>query len=292
MPSKLKMPTFLKRAARVSKDYSPATEVVEDACRSDLTLDIDVVDMGLFVKDPDTWFAKAMFQYYLAMAIQNEHLGHVVVNPRDVIEQIEAKYWRVPCPDAGGSIGPQYPGAELLGRIKAARATKDNTTLQVFLGELSSEIVLSCRRLRNEKVVELDASQSVDSDRIHRATTPSTATSSIHSECNREATPPETEREAETTADNVQQQSTSIQSNPSQFFEFRGTQPTHRSTSILYEHAARTNGELTFQEYWMDTGTWRYVGELDGISGTGEAQSKKEAKHIASRAICQALGIL
>ncbi|KAH7125565.1 hypothetical protein B0J11DRAFT_528682 [Dendryphion nanum] len=291
MSSKSKISAMFRRAAPPNKERSSVAEVVEDAGLSYPTPNIDILDMELFIKDPDAWSGKAMFQYHLAMIIRKEYLGRAVVNPKDVIEQIEAKYWREPGQGAGGSINPQYPGAELLKRTKAAFSTRDNTTLDAFSGQLYSDIALSCRRLRNEKVVELDADESVVSGRIHRPTTPGSTASSSHSECNQEAKSTETEREIPTTENDIQQQDIAMHNNSSQSLPVRVIQPIYRSTSILYEYAASVGGKIDFQNCWIDGDKWQCVGVFKDITGTGEAQSKKEAKHIASQIICQALGI-
>jgi hypothetical protein len=65
-----------------------------------------------------------------------------------------------------------YPKNEVLNRINHARATGDRATLEFFLGQLSERIKIACRRLRNEKVVELEAEMPSDHSRSSRATTP------------------------------------------------------------------------------------------------------------------------
>jgi hypothetical protein len=98
-----------------------------------------------------------------------------------VIEQVEAEYWRESSPTVGGNDG-FYLGGELFSRIKAARGTKDDKTLQTFLDRLSSRIGSSCRRLRNEKVAELDTDTPFSPDYFRRFTTPSSTTSSSSAE--------------------------------------------------------------------------------------------------------------
>ncbi|KAF1957157.1 hypothetical protein CC80DRAFT_491971 [Byssothecium circinans] len=238
--------------------------------------------MGLFFNNFDLWFAKAIVQFHLAMAIQKEHLGHATVNPKDVIEQVEARYWRGPSQDVGGNVD-FYPGSELFGRIKAARATKDDKTLQTFLDQLSSDIVSSCRRLRNEKVAELDAGPPFSPDHIHRATTPSSSTSTDpSSEDSREATDTATEAESSSQENGVQSTTLSAP----------GGLPMAWYTSLLYEYAARSGEKPEYKKERVSFDVWRCKAIFNGIQGVGEAQSWKIARHIASQNICQTLGIM
>jgi hypothetical protein len=139
--------------------------------------------------DFDLWFAKTMFQFQLAMVIQNEHLGHASVNPKvtysdpfhaatlnsrsqDVFDHLERAYFDSSHNNLEDADKAGYPKNEVLNRINHARATGDRATLEFFLGQLSERIKIACRRLRNEKVVELEAEIPSDYSRSSRATTP------------------------------------------------------------------------------------------------------------------------
>lgn len=201
--------------------------------------------------------------------------------PKDVIEQVEARYWRGPSQDMGGNVD-FYPGSELFGRIKAARATKDDKTLQTFLDQLSSEILSSCRRLRNEKVAELDTDTPFSPDHIYRAPTPSsTASTDLSSEDSREATDNSTKAESSLQENGVQSTTLSVP----------GNLPIPRYTSLLHEYADCSGEKLEYKKEWVSFDVWRCEAIFNGISGVGESHSFKLAKHIASQNLCQSLGI-
>ncbi|CAI6334244.1 unnamed protein product [Periconia digitata] len=117
----------------------------------------DIFETDLFHSDFDIWFAKSVFQYYFLEAIWKEHLGYAVVNPKAVLEQIEATYWKEPSQIAQGQRNSHYSNVELFNRIKAARTTDDDTTLQTFLEQVSMKVSLGCKRLLKENTAELEA---------------------------------------------------------------------------------------------------------------------------------------
>ncbi|KAF2188905.1 hypothetical protein K469DRAFT_748135 [Zopfia rhizophila CBS 207.26] len=264
---------------------------------ADSASDIDVLDTKLFTNeyeiDFNLWFAKATFQYHLAMAIQKEHLGHTVINPKDVLEQVEAGYWKEPSRNAGGSGSSHYPRFELFTRINAARATKDDKTLQVFLDQLSTEILSNCRRLRNNQVAELDADMPYSPSQIYRVAIPSSATSSTQSlEDSGEATGTPTDAESPSQDGGVHIGNLSIQDSIPLSQPVEAAHPVHRYTSILYEYAARFGKEPEYKKKWISLKKWRCEAVFDGVHGVGEACNWKDAKHIASQKICKALGIV
>lgn len=70
---------------------------------------------------------------------------------------------------------------ELFSCISAARATKDDITLQVFMDQLSAQILSICRKLRTENVAELDADTSPRPSQIHCVATLGSNTDSSQS---------------------------------------------------------------------------------------------------------------
>ena len=248
--------------------------------------------------DFDQWFAKAVVQFYLAMAIQKERIEHTSISPKVVhgthllislsklnqcvIEQVEACYWQYPGQDEGNSINPSYTGSQLFSCIKSARSTKDEKTLQAFLDELNVKIVQSCRELRNEKVVELDAGIPLTPEHTHRAATPSyTATNEQSAEDSSKETSIPTTSDS-SSLDEVEQSTTLSASDDL---------PLYRYTTAIYEHAALSGKEPEFKKEWISDDRWRCKGYYGGIHEVGEARSWKTARHVASQKLCKSLGI-
>jgi len=245
----------------------------------------------MFINDPNLWFGKIVFQYHLGLVIHKERLLHAEINPKDILEQVESRYWTEPTLNGGGDSSSRCPGLELFGRINAALDTKDDKTLQVFLDQLSSNIRSIFRDLRYGEAVELDASTPSSPGQISRAVTSSSNTSSN----------PSSEDGDETTAEEAesQLQENVVQSGAlSTHGRFPLAQPPeaepfmHRYTSLLHEHAARSGEKPEYTQVWVSADIWRCEATFDNTRGIGEARSFKDAKHIASRNICRALGIV
>jgi hypothetical protein len=292
MSANFKNLSKLRRSPRHSKDIKAMVQTVEGVSLLDSTPDIDVLDMGLFTNDLDLWFAKAIFQYYLAMAIQKEHLGHSVVNPKTLLEQVEATFWKEPSGTVDANGDNYYPGFELLKRVKAARATKDDKALDVFLNQLSNRIREHCRKLRNEHVAELDAGTPQSPGHIHRATTPcSTTSSNPSSEDSQEVAGALIDTEIPSQGSGIQNTAIPTRGGLPLLQPLEAERPTHRYTSKLYEYAAGSGKSPEYSKEWVSSDVWRCEAVIDGIRGVGEARSWKDARHIASQKICENLGI-
>lgn len=181
-------------------------------------------------------------------------------------------------------VGPN-PGLQLFDSIKAVRATKNDMALQVFLDKLFSDVLLSCKRLRNEKVVaELNGD----------AATPSpTPSSNLSSESGRQRMG--TNIEIEGSSPDESARSTTPSSVPGGVplpQPLVAELPMHRYTTLLFEYAAANSKENPkYTNKWVSLDVKRCEGVFNGKFGVGEARTYKDAKHIASKEICQILGI-
>jgi hypothetical protein len=299
----------------------------------------------------------------MAMAIQKEHLGHAGINPQvslqryyfllilytkllqAILNHMEARCWTEPGQNTRSTSGFYNRGSQLFSRVKAARATKSDKTLATFLEQLNSDIMSSCRELRNEQAAELDAGTPYGPEDIQRAATPSSTTSSsTSSEDSEKSTDTPTEIEASlpdgvvlspvffvqdsrspsnirhsttpssttssrTSSEDSEESTvtptvieTSLQDDvvPSPGLSVPTSRPlpqplqtkqsVYRYTTMLYEYATSAKKpEPIYKKEWVSINLWRCVAVFDGTLGVGEAQSFREAKHIASQKICQTL---
>lgn len=294
-------------AGRLDKDNMPQKENSPK---------IDLLDTELFSYDYDLWFAKSMFQYSLARVIENEHWGHACINPEDVMKQVEAAYSSHSNEDPGSHSKIHPPGHQLYEQINHARAARNDKTLEVFLNELSNQIRRHCRLLRNEKLAELDADELHGCNPRRHSATPSSSTGSCSSpEESQEALRvfKDTERETggiaidenvssdefeEPKNTNILEHGSSIQSTPeidrpaSPLSQPSSNQiPMHRYTSLLWEYGASSGKTPTYVKGWTTQESARYIASFDGIKVVGEAPKSRDAKHDASRKICEILGI-
>lgn len=206
---------------------------------------------------------------------------------------MEHNYSRKSRRNEGDNGNPIYPGYELFGRVNAARATKDNTTLQAFMDQLSSQILSTYRNLRTVNMAELDTDMPYSPSCIYRVETSSSSTSSSqHLEDHGEATSSNDESENPLQEDSFHVEGSSGQNKRSLAPNHEGVRPMHRYTSILYEYASRFEEDPEFREDWIAPDKWRCNIIFKDVSGIGEGRNKKEAKHVASQRICEALGIL
>ncbi|CAI6334245.1 unnamed protein product [Periconia digitata] len=282
---KYQFPSF-GRTRRHSKDA--AAQMIGTTVGSESTSDIGVLDMDieLFQKDFDRWYAKVVFQYYLAMAIQIEHMEPRSISLKCIVEQVEASYQGYPSHNEGEDVNPSYPGSQLFKRIKAARSTKDEKTLRVFLDILNDKISQSCRKSRHEKVAELAANSNegiqLTPEHTGRATTPS---SILTNEQSAEDTSKEmgTPTPMDSFSFDRVEQKTNLPA-PSNL-------PLHRYTIAIYEHATANGRETCFEEVQLPDDKWQCKFYYSGIDELGEAPSKQTAKHIACQKLCRRLRI-
>jgi hypothetical protein len=194
-----------------------------------------------------------------------------------------------------------------------------------------SDIQSSCRKLREEQVVELEAPFSPD--HIQRVTTPSSTTSSnLSSEYSGDTAYVPIRTEKYLPDDFIPIPSPSVQGTPrmAQPLKETGTRTTDvplvidrplpdntipspksftqddrpsppplgteqsnsRYTSVLYQYAVDSDGQPPeYKKLAISSNRWRCDVVYNGIRGVGEARNSRVAKHIASQNICEKLGI-
>jgi hypothetical protein len=167
-----------------------------------------------------------------------------------------------------------YLGSILFKRINAAHAAKNEKAFEVFLRDLSADIQHHCQILRKGDMAELDAG--LTSNRIHRPA------SSMCTAINNPSSEESVGRSTIPLTPNILPHSV-----PS-----REERPLNTYTSLLKTYALQSvkPPERTYR--WdCDSNLWYYEIMLDGVRGVGEATTKKDAEHMASRDVCRALNI-
>lgn len=148
--------------------------------------------MDMFNNDPDKWFTKNTFNYFVAMALQHHYQGYAAINPHNILKHIENDYWRDDIRQVPLDCGPQYPGYELSHRMKAARATNDQNTLNTFLESLRNKVYWYCGKILQEQMAELADNMDPNSNNVSMDNPTDTA-----------STPTRTEKTAEKVADQI-----------------------------------------------------------------------------------------
>jgi hypothetical protein len=204
---------------------------------------------------------------------------------------MEASHWKDPSRNFGSDGNTRYPRVEIFERINAARVTKSEETLQVFMRQLSDDIKRYCRGLRKGAVAELDAQTQEAFSDMYRTGTPESATSndlslekkSVTGDSDK-ATPRSSHDDAEYGRINSDTQGLALS-------ETLETEiPKHKYTSTLWEYAASLSKEPDFQ-YGGVAGAWECEASFQGHHRRATAQNRKEARHAASQMLCQALNI-
>jgi len=275
------------------------------------------------------WFGKSIFESTLAEVVQKEHLGHTAVTLvvceitcsrirslrltfyKDVLELVVAVYR----PDVTGvckeRTGPQQTYEDFYRSIHDRRCDTSDTEWDSFRQQLSSNIATSCERLRNEKAPELhrislstpysaSMASAPTSDAGSRASSSSSSSSTsslVSSHQQHSAESPSTINET------GQHQSTS----QSQASQPQALQPLtnhapapqtavdmHRYTSVLNEHAALQGEKLTYKKKQLSISpsSWQCTATFGEISGVGIGRNTTQAKHAASKEICELIDLL
>jgi hypothetical protein len=174
-----------------------------------------------------------------------------------------------------GSYGRKHiPGSVLFRRINAARVANNERAFQDFLTSLSTQIEQRCQMLRKGDVAELDAEHT--SNPIHRPA------SSMCTTLNNPSSEESVGRSTIPSTPNI--------SPPSVPSREELASPTYTTVLKMYAlESGKSPERITRLD--CDSGLWYYEIILDGVRGAGKAATKKDAEHMASRGICQALRI-
>ena len=129
---------------------------------------------------------------------------------------------------------------------------------------------------------------------IRHSTTPSSTTSSrTSSEDSEESTVTPTVIETSLQDDVVPSPGLSVPTSRPLPQPLQIKQSVYRYRTMLYEYATSAKKpEPIYKKEWVSINLWRCVAVFDSTLGVGEAQSFREAKHIASQKICQTLNII
>jgi hypothetical protein len=208
-----------------------------------------------------------------------------------VLAEMEASYWNDTNRNIGRDGNTRYPRVEIFDRINAARVMKSEEALQAFMRELSDNMKRHCRGLRKGAVAELDAQpQDAPSD-TYRTGTPGSATSNESSPGKITATSDSDEETPRSSQDDGEHGRINSDSQSLGLSEPTETElPRHIFTSTLWEYAVGLGKEPNF-EYGGVTDARVCEASLEGHHRRATATTKKEARHIASQMLCQALNI-
>lgn len=270
----------------------------------DLSLVMD--EISLF-QDFGLWFGKSVFNSILAEIIQKEHSGHIAVTLVDVLELMVAAYYPGITEAYKEQVNPQQTHGDFYRSIHDRRCDRSDADWEAFRQRLSSDIAASCERLRNEKVPELHGiSLSTPSDTSmapaptsdarsqasSSSSSSSSSTSSLvslhqqHSDESLSATSGTAQPQA------PQPQALRPLANPAPAPETAVDM--HRYTSVLNEHAALQGEKLTYKkkQLSLSPSSWRCTATFGEISGVGIGRNTTQAKHAASKKVCELIDLL
>ncbi|CAI6341689.1 unnamed protein product [Periconia digitata] len=295
----------MKRLPRKEASTSMAPMETEAITGVDLGLVMDGVAMS---QDFALWFGKSIFESILAEVIQKKYLEHTAVTLVDVLELMVAGH----CPDAKRDCKERkYPQKAYEGfyrSIHGRRCDMSDNDWEAFRQQLSFNIATICGRLRNEKVPELheislstpsetSTAPAPTSDARSRSSSSSSSTSSlvyVHQQYSAES--PTTIEETAQNQPMLQSQATqqvlqplaNVAPAPQTAVEM------HRYTSVLNEHAAFQGEKLTYEkrQLSLSPSSWRCTATFGGISGEGTGRNTTQAKHAASKKICELIDLL
>jgi hypothetical protein len=174
---------------------------------------------------------------------------------------------------------------------------------EAFRQRLSSDIATSCKRLRDEKVPELHGiSLSTPSKSAMVSTQTigaSNETSSTPTSLSFSSSPSSISSHQSDSAESLSERDPTLHSQPAlQPLENSGPAPMvavfmHRYTSVLNEYAALQGEKLIYEKKHLslDPSSWQCSASFGGISGVGTGRNITQAKHEASKQICQLLNL-
>jgi hypothetical protein len=193
---------------------------------------------------------------------------------QDVLEQVKYGYMEKPGKNFTSDGSTYYLGPMLFKRINAAHAAKNEKAFDIFLRDLLADVQHHCQILRKGDRAELDAG--LTSNRIHRPA------SSMCTAINNPSSEENIGRSTIPSTPNILPPSV-----PS-----REQIPLNTYTTLFKTYALKSAKPPERTCRWdCHSGLWYYEIMLDGGRGAGEAATKKDAEHMASRDICRALNI-
>jgi hypothetical protein len=187
-------------------------------------------------------------------------------------------------------IGSQQSHFEFYSYISSIKRSSSNDEWLAFCQKLYFRVAIGCKRLLKKPVHELSPTTMPRSPTSH---------SSGVSECSLgssefSAPPPRhTEYARPPALDDIPFQ-TRQASNPGSdrtITQNNDNMPNY--TSLLKEHVDIVGGDLRYNNKEVSSNpiTWRCVATLDELSSQGTGRNIKQAKHAASRKMCELLGL-
>jgi hypothetical protein len=269
------------------------------------------------------WFGKSVFEGILAEILQKEHSGHTVVTLfvceamcsgisshtltiyKDALELIVA----VHCPSVTGAckeqISPQQTHEVFYRFIHDHRCDASDSEWEAFRQHLSFDIATSCKRLQDEKVPELHGislstpykTSTVPTPTIdvsNGAASPSSSSYSSSSKSSPVSSHQQHSAESLSETNRTAQSRLALQplENPAPAPIVAVDMP--RYTSVLNEHAAFQGEKLTYEkkQLSLSPSSWQCTAIFGEISGVGTGRNSTQAKHEASKQICELLDLM
>jgi hypothetical protein len=269
------------------------------------------------------WFGKSVFNGILAEVVQKEHFEHTAVtlvvreaicshissytltSYKDVLERMVAVY----CPDATGAykeqITPQRTHEAFYRSIHDRRCDTHDADWEAFRQRLSFDIAISCKRLREEKVLELHGISLSTPYKTSMVPTPTIdvgngAYSSSSSSSSSSSAPEPSSSHQQHSTESLSETNGTAQSQPAlQPLANAAPAPRvavdmHRYTSVLNEHAAFQGEKLTYKkkQLSLSPSSWECTAIFGEISRVGTGRNSTQAKHEASKQICVQIDLM
>jgi hypothetical protein len=178
------------------------------------------------------------------------------------------------------------------------RCGSDDIKWEIFRQRLSSCIAIICSRLRSEKVAELDAVSTCQPYGNSVAHTSRTNDSNGASPSSSSWTPPTSSNHPPTvgnlaTMEGAPKGRQLWQPLPNPAESLDTAIDMHRYTSTLKEYADNHRGSVHYQTSHLSSypAQWHCAATFGSFTAEGEGCSVKEAKHVASKEICELLGL-
>ena len=235
-----------------------------------------------------------------------------------VLEHIESKIKEEPSPADVANGSAHQPGYKLFRRIKAARATRNKESLEIFLDDLKKDIARHCSDMRREHAAELDASPAPSPRRAvpvenqgHVNSSPLLNSPNVEQLRLNGSLPDAMALNADIRSTTEDSDTSSASSSAEDLEEESATETESRSsspvgiapdveasrmhiyTNILYSHASNTGiRPQVIPATTMSPQGWQCTVRYGEVEKSAIAESKKMAGHIAARMVCQEIGLI
>jgi hypothetical protein len=195
-------------------------------------------------------------------------------------------------------IGSQQSHFEFYSYISSIKRSSSNDEWLAFCQKLYFRVAIGCKRLLKKPVHELSPTTMPGPHKYDTVRVP-TSHSSGDSECSFgssefSAPPPRhTEYARPPAFDDIPFQTRQASNSGSDHTISQNDDNMPNYTSLLKEHVDIVGGDLRYtnKEVSSNPITWRCVATLDRFSSEGTGRNTKQAKHAASRKMCELLGL-